>query len=79
MPKHPQLDLQDEPAFKTGKAASYIGVAHSTLNKMRREGRAPAHVVVGWRKFVWARRDLDSYLAARRVEAAAASDQGGEA
>jgi predicted DNA-binding transcriptional regulator AlpA len=77
--KHPRLSLQDEPALKTGPAAGYLGIAHSTLNKLRRQGRAPAHVVVGWRKFVWPVADLDAYLAAKRVEPTASSNEGGEA
>lgn len=79
--QHPRLSLQDEPALMTGAAASYLGIAHSTLNKLRRQGRAPAHVVVGWRKYVWLRADLDAYLAASRVEpaASASSVEGGEA
>ncbi|MCJ2139421.1 helix-turn-helix transcriptional regulator [Methylobacterium sp. E-066] len=70
MAKQKSLDLKDEPAFTTGPAARYMGVGHSTLNKWRREGRAPAHFTLSWRKFLWRKHDLDAFMAARRVEAA---------
>lgn len=77
------FDLQDEPALMTGRAAQYIGVAQSTLNRWRREGRAPAHITLSWRKYLWPKRDLDAFLEARRVEAAALetapATDGGEA
>jgi excisionase family DNA binding protein len=71
MAKQQAFDLQDEPALKTGNAAPYLGIATSTLNRWRREGRAPAHITLSWRKFLWPKRDLDAFLEARRVEAAA--------
>ncbi|MGU3663941.1 helix-turn-helix transcriptional regulator [Methylobacterium sp. A49B] len=71
MAKQKSLDLRDEPALTTGPAARHIGVGHSTLNRWRREGRAPAHITLSWRKFLWPKRDLDAFMAARRVEAAA--------
>lgn len=77
MLKQQKLDLKDEPAFTTGPAAQYMGVGHSTLNKWRREGRAPAHITLSWRKFLWRRADLDAFMAARRVEAPALSNEGG--
>lgn len=81
MAKQKSLDLRDEPALTTGPAARYIGVGHSTLNKWRREGRAPAHITLSWRKYLWRRADLDAFMAARRVEAAslATSNEGGDA
>lgn len=81
MAKQKSLDLRDEPALTTGPAARYIGVGHSTLNKWRRDGRAPAHITLSWRKFLWRRVDLDAFMAARQVEAAApaTSHEGGEA
>lgn len=65
------FNLQDEPALRTGQAANYLGIGHSTLNKWRAAGRAPAHITLSWRKYLWRRSDLDAFMAARRVEAAA--------
>lgn len=80
MAKQTPLDLQDEPAFRTGEAARHLNIAHSTLNKWRREGRSPAYITLTWRKFLWRRSDLDAFMEARRVEAApVSSNEGGEA
>ncbi|MGE8130072.1 helix-turn-helix transcriptional regulator [Methylobacterium sp. NPDC080182] len=79
MAKQQSLDLRDKPALTTGPAADYIGVGHSTLNRWRREGRAPAHITLSWRKYLWPKHDLDAFLEARRVEAAAPSNEGGVA
>lgn len=81
MAKQQALDLQDEPALRTGKAAKYLGIGHSTLNRWRVKGCAPAHITLSWKKYLWPKRDLDAFMAARRVEAAApaTSNEGGEA
>ena len=77
MAKQISLDLQDEPALRTGNAARYLGIAHSTLNKWRAQGRAPAHITLSWKKYIWPKRDLDAFMAARRVEAAPSDSIGG--
>ncbi|WHQ68624.1 helix-turn-helix transcriptional regulator [Methylorubrum extorquens] len=79
MAKQISLDLQDEPALRTGNAARYLGIAHSTLNKWRSQGRAPAHITLSWKKYVWLKRDLDAFMGARRVESPAPANKGGEA
>lgn len=47
-------------------AADYLGVSVATLRKRRRFGLPPAFIRVG-RRIVYARADLDSFLAAQRV------------
>ena len=79
MAKQISLDLQDEPALRTGNAARYLGIAHSTLNKWRLQGRAPAHIMLSWKKYMWLKRDLDAFMEARRVESPAPANKGGEA
>jgi excisionase family DNA binding protein len=77
MVKQTELNLQDEPAFRTGRAADYMGMGHSTLNKLRRQGRSPAYIVIGSRKYLWRQSDLDAYLDARRIEPALTSNEEG--
>ncbi|CTP92388.1 hypothetical protein XTPLMG728_3224 [Xanthomonas translucens pv. poae] len=48
-------------------AATYLGLSHSTLEKMRHEGRGPRYVKIGGRVF-YRREDLDSYIEGSVVE-----------
>ncbi|NVJ64372.1 MAG: helix-turn-helix domain-containing protein [Flavobacteriaceae bacterium] len=50
----------------TKAAAHYLGLAASTLNKMRLKGNGPEFIKLGPRRVVYDLRDLDRWLASRR-------------
>lgn len=49
------------------RAASYLSIAKSTLDKMRGDGRGPRYLRLGTRVY-YRREDLDEYLRGRIVE-----------
>jgi predicted DNA-binding transcriptional regulator AlpA len=51
--------------LRVPEAARYIGLAQSTLNKMRCFGGGPRFAKAGARVIVYDRRDLDEWLEAR--------------
>jgi predicted DNA-binding transcriptional regulator AlpA len=51
--------------MRTREAASYCGLAHRTLEKLRLTGEGPAYLKIG-RAVVYDRHDLDQWLAAKR-------------
>ncbi|WP_053461496.1 MULTISPECIES: helix-turn-helix transcriptional regulator [Stenotrophomonas maltophilia group] len=53
--------------LKGPDAAAYLGLSHSTLEKMRHMGRGPRYLKVGGRVF-YRQSDLDAYLEAAVVE-----------
>jgi predicted DNA-binding transcriptional regulator AlpA len=53
--------------MRTPQAAEYLGLAASTLDKMRSEGRGPRFLRLGGRIF-YRNEDLDAFLAACLVE-----------
>jgi len=53
--------------LKGPAAATYLGLSHSTLEKMRHEGRGPRYVKIGGRVF-YRRTDLDAYIEGSVVE-----------
>ncbi len=53
--------------LKGQDAATYLGLSHSTLEKMRHTGRGPRYLKVGGRVF-YRQSDLDAYLEAAVVE-----------
>lgn len=55
--------------LKGPEAAKYLGFSHSTLEKMRHEGRGPRYVKLGGRVF-YRRADLDAYIEAAVIETA---------
>lgn len=59
--------------FRTDKAAEYIGLAKSTLEKLRLTGCGPMFSKLG-RTVVYDVTDLDAWVASRRREST--SDQG---
>ena len=61
-------DHRQEQYLDTARAAELACCSPRTLEKMRRERRGPAFVRVSRRKVLYRRSDLDSWLAARRVE-----------
>jgi len=52
--------------FRTPGAADYCQLAPSTMAKMRMRGDGPAYSKAGPRIVIYARADLDAWLAARR-------------
>ena len=53
--------------LKGPEAAEYLGLSHSSLEKMRLQGRGPRYLKLGGRVF-YRRADLDAYLDAAVVE-----------
>ncbi|WP_363797823.1 helix-turn-helix domain-containing protein [Lysobacter firmicutimachus] len=53
--------------FNVKEAAAYVGLAMSTLNRMRQEGRGPRYVKLGTRVF-YRCADLDQYLKGKVIE-----------
>ena len=51
--------------MRTPAAARYLGIAESTLNKMRLTGYGPPFVKVGPRAVAYRKPDLDTWLSAR--------------
>ena len=49
----------------TQSAASYLGIGHSSLAKLRMEGRGPQFVRISRRRIGYRREDLDQYLESR--------------
>ena len=56
--------LMTKEIMKTGEAAEYLGLAESTLEKMRSYGGGPAYAKMG-RAVRYRRADLDLYVASR--------------
>jgi predicted DNA-binding transcriptional regulator AlpA len=54
-----------DACMRTPAASLYIGIAESTLNKMRLTGDGPPFVKVGPRAVAYRKADLDAWLAAR--------------
>ncbi|WP_075575133.1 helix-turn-helix transcriptional regulator [Lysobacter antibioticus] len=48
-------------------AARYLGIAKSTLDKMRSDGRGPRYLRLGTRVF-YRPKDLDEYVASKFIE-----------
>jgi predicted DNA-binding transcriptional regulator AlpA len=60
--------------FRTPRAAQYIGLTASTLEKMRLSGNGPAFVRIGARAVGYTVEDLDAFIeAGRRIST---SDRG---
>ncbi len=62
--------------LRAPEAAKYLGLSASTLAKMRLRGDGPIYSKAGPRVVVYARANLESWLAAR--ERRSTSDDGGE-
>ena len=52
--------------LRTPATAEYVGLAISTLEKMRCRGDGPPFIRIGPRAVVYDTRDLDAWLSARR-------------
>ncbi len=57
------------PRLRPGQAAAYLGLSRRYVQQLSAEGRLPYHRI-GKRCVVYARTDLDAFLAACRVDAA---------
>ena len=60
--------------LRTADAAEYVGLASSTLEKMRLNSEGPAFVRLGGRAVGYDIHDLDEWLDARRDERAGDDD-----
>ncbi len=60
------MDIQQTNQLRTSEAAAYLGLAVSTLAKMRLRGDSPRYAKAGPRIVVYDIRDLDAWLAARK-------------
>jgi predicted DNA-binding transcriptional regulator AlpA len=59
--------MSENRRLRTPAAAEYLGIAASTLEKMRVAGTGPVFERVGPRAVVYSTAALDEYLAARRA------------
>lgn len=67
------------PRMKTGKAAAYAGISRRFLAQLTAQGRVPFYRL-GPRCVLYARADLDAFLAGHRIDPAAVTggvDHGG--
>ncbi len=58
----------------SNEAADYLGLAESTLNKMRLTGAGPRYLKITARRVAYDTADLDAWLASKRRRST--SDQG---
>jgi hypothetical protein len=65
------------PRLRTPAAADHLGIAESTLEKMRCFGTGPEFERVGTRIVVYSIAALDAYLAARRATSTSEPPPGG--
>ena len=65
MTKKPKQKITQSPYLDVLEAANYLGIARSTLDTYRSEGRGPAYRKHGWR-VKYKRSDLDQW-SERRV------------
>ncbi|AZO72168.1 MAG: helix-turn-helix domain-containing protein [Mesorhizobium sp.] len=57
------MDVQSAPkTLRTTEAARYIGIAPSTLAKLRMRGQGPAYSKAGKRLVVYRTTDIDDWL-----------------
>lgn len=66
--------LHPEDKLSHGDAARHLGLAESTLAKMRCRGGSPTFMRLG-RKVVYRRADLDAWLNARRAISTSDADR----
>ena len=67
------MDTNVPMALNADAAARYLGIAPSTLAKMRLSGRGPVFCKLG-RRVIYRRMDLDAWLDSRRRRST--SDEG---
>lgn len=65
---------QDVLQFRSREAASYLGISASTLAKMRMRGDGPAFIKAGSRIVLYAKADIDAWLATRRRSSTSVKD-----
>jgi hypothetical protein len=63
------------PRRRTPAAAEYLGIAESTLEKMRVAGTGPEFEIVGEKTVVYSEEALEDYLAKRRVRSTSEAQQ----
>ena len=57
--------MTQQPRMRVPEAAHYLGLAQSTLNKLRCTGGGPKFAKIGTRVVVYDPRDLDEWLEVR--------------
>ncbi|WP_299478093.1 helix-turn-helix domain-containing protein [uncultured Roseibium sp.] len=57
---------ETSPKLTTRDVADYLGLAVSTLNKMRLSGNGPTFIKLGPRRVVYDLQDVEAWVAARR-------------
>jgi hypothetical protein len=62
------------PRLRTPAAAEYLGIAASTLEKMRCAGTGPVFEKVGEKAVVYSIEALEAYLAQRRIRSTSETD-----
>ena len=68
MPERHPVDLEEDmqkDVLRTKEAARYLGLAQSTLAKMRLRGNGPTYCKAGPRIVVYRQSDLDAWLESR--------------
>ncbi|MGM0574643.1 MAG: helix-turn-helix transcriptional regulator [Myxococcota bacterium] len=70
---------ESNPYLRTADAADYVGLTVSTLAKMRMRGDGPRYSKAGPRIIVYAREDLDAWLAERARQSTSEHVAGGGA
>jgi predicted DNA-binding transcriptional regulator AlpA len=66
--------MTNSQRISVGAAASYTGLAESTLNKLRMTGGGPRFLKISARRVAYDTTDLDEWLATKRRRST--SDQG---
>lgn len=64
--QNPSLNSTQSPIMTVGQAASYLGLAVSTLNKWRCHGGGPVFIKMG-RAVRYRAEDLDAFMDGRRA------------
>lgn len=63
--ERPRAAVPPTPYLRVRQAAAYLGLSKSTLDKLRTAGTGPSYAKAG-RIVVYARADLDAWLAGRK-------------
>lgn len=58
--------IHPTPKMRAPQAAAYLGLATSTLAKMRLRGDGPQFIKAGPRVVIYDQHDIDEWLASRR-------------
>ena len=59
--------MNEQVLFNHEKTANYLGVAKQTLYNWRHKRLGPDYILIGSRKPMYLKDDLDQYINARRI------------